>query len=213
MLGGEIFVLPALGFPHRQRKGDLNFLTEHYLLSLCLFQAAFKGIARFLRQKMDAGYLRFRDFSGIGAAHPDPAKMDIEHDPVRLDRRLAEHLLQHLDDKLHGGVIIVVHQHLEQGGQGAAALDFGFARGQLLFIHGPGFLLASPNTHSADPVSQWYGSITSPRVPRDTPAEDPRVPLQGAQWKEGSLPKAVPATSSCQLKSKISVNRSCVPLD
>jgi hypothetical protein len=45
--------------------------------------------------------------------HIPTPDMDIEHDSGRFGWRLAENTLQHLDHELHGGVVVIKHQHFE----------------------------------------------------------------------------------------------------
>ncbi len=52
---------------------------------------------------------------GIGSANTDPLGMHVEHDAVGLGGRFVEYRLENLHNEFHGGVIVVVHQHPEQG--------------------------------------------------------------------------------------------------
>ena len=56
------------------------------------------------RQRVD---FRFRDFPRIDAGDAAAVEVHLHHDAVRLGRRLLEHRLEHVDDELHGRVVVV----------------------------------------------------------------------------------------------------------
>src|SRR5260370_9954034 len=56
--------------------------------------------------------LRLGHFVGIDTTNSHALLMDVQHDLGRLFAVLLEDVLQHVDDELHGSVVVVEHQHL-----------------------------------------------------------------------------------------------------
>lgn len=87
--------------------------------------------------------LRFGDVSGIHATYGGTLIMYLEHDLRRAFLAHRKKSLQNLNNKLHGGEIIVYQNHLvELGWLGFAALQQAY-----VFLLGCHCLLFSPGSH------------------------------------------------------------------
>ena len=56
---------------------------------------------------MNCGNFGFGNLPRIDAAKTGASFVNIEHDPGCFSRRFAEYHFQYMDDKIHGGIIIV----------------------------------------------------------------------------------------------------------
>ena len=65
---------------------------------------------------MDGGHLRLRDVPRVDPAQALALGVHQHHDPERLGRALVEDALEHLHDELHGRVVVVEQDDLEQVG-------------------------------------------------------------------------------------------------
>ena len=68
------------------------------------------------RVRRDLRHLSFRDLICEDPAHALTLGMDLEHDACRRGAVQGEELFEHVNDKLHGSVIIVEQHHLVEGG-------------------------------------------------------------------------------------------------
>jgi hypothetical protein len=59
------------------------------------------------REVHHLGHLRLGDLVGVDPTLPDPVVMNVEHDPSGLLARLVEKPFEHVNDELHGGVVVV----------------------------------------------------------------------------------------------------------
>src|SRR5437867_3351665 len=62
---------------------------------------------RLARAKHERIAFGFRYFPRIDAGHATALEVHLHHDAVRLGRRFLELALQDVDDKRHGGVIVI----------------------------------------------------------------------------------------------------------
>ena len=63
------------------------------------------------REMMDFIDLSFGDFKCIYTTYRDPLPMNFHHDMFSFTHGFVKHRGEHIDHKIHGGVIVVVHEH------------------------------------------------------------------------------------------------------
>lgn len=64
----------------------------------------------------DSGGFCLGDFVGKDSTNADAFLVDIEHNAFGFALGFAEELLKDEHDEVHGGIIVVKHQHLVKGG-------------------------------------------------------------------------------------------------
>src|SRR5258708_28187335 len=82
------------------------------LMTLLFLQRALQRMLVLARVVDSLGDLGLGHLVGIDTANPHALLMDVKHDLGRLFAVLLEDVLQDVDDELHGGVVVVEHQHL-----------------------------------------------------------------------------------------------------
>src|SRR5579872_1561827 len=63
-------------------------------------------------QLHDLGHFRLSNLVSVNAAHSDASAMNVQHDTRGFLTRLLKKSFEDMNDKLHGRVVVVQHQHL-----------------------------------------------------------------------------------------------------
>ncbi|MNQ90045.1 hypothetical protein D3C85_1053720 [compost metagenome] len=96
-------------FERTRKRGHGRFLSV-------LFHRALQRVLVTARRLDHLGDLGLGHFVGEDAANPDAMLVHMQHDAGRVFPALLEEPFQHVDDELHGGVVVIQDQHpIERG--------------------------------------------------------------------------------------------------
>ena len=113
MLERGVFVLPLVRDGESPVKGIFETAREcWHCESLLLFHGALQRVLMLARKVHHLGYLGLSHLECKDATYTNAFLVDVQHNLCRLVPALVEKPLQHMDDELHGRVVVVQQQDL-----------------------------------------------------------------------------------------------------